>query len=44
VKLVRDVAEGECLTWSDVAIDPQSSAVKARREMEATFAIEGERD
>jgi predicted homoserine dehydrogenase-like protein len=44
VKVVRDVAEGECLTWSDVAIDPQNSAVKARREMEATFAIEGERD
>ena len=37
VKLVRDVAEGECLTWSDVAIDPQNGAVKARREMEAIF-------
>jgi predicted homoserine dehydrogenase-like protein len=38
VKLVRDVAEGQCLTWSDVAINPQSSAVKARREMEAMFS------
>ncbi|HXF55963.1 MAG TPA: SAF domain-containing protein [Hyphomicrobiaceae bacterium] len=38
VKLIRDVAEGAPLTWWDVAIDPQSSAVKARREMEAMFA------
>jgi predicted homoserine dehydrogenase-like protein len=38
VKLLRDVAEGARLIWSDVAIDPESAAVKARREMEAIFS------
>jgi predicted homoserine dehydrogenase-like protein len=37
VKLMRDVAEGECLRWSDVAYDAGDFAVKVRREMEATF-------
>jgi predicted homoserine dehydrogenase-like protein len=37
VKLTRDVAEGECLRWSDVAYDAGDFAVKVRREMEATF-------
>jgi predicted homoserine dehydrogenase-like protein len=37
VKLTRDVAKGRALTWNDVAIDPNDSAVKARREMEAIF-------
>jgi predicted homoserine dehydrogenase-like protein len=38
VKLNRDVAEGECLKWSDVAVDEKDLAVKVRREMEAAFA------
>jgi predicted homoserine dehydrogenase-like protein len=37
VRLERDVAEGECLTWSDVACDQTDPAVKVRREMEAAF-------
>ncbi|HEY7231110.1 MAG TPA: Gfo/Idh/MocA family oxidoreductase [Pseudolabrys sp.] len=37
VKLKCDVAEGEALRWSDVAYDPNDSAVKIRREMEAAF-------
>jgi predicted homoserine dehydrogenase-like protein len=37
VRLARDVAEGECLTWSDVACDENDLAVKMRREMEAAF-------
>ena len=38
VKLTRDIAEGERLTWSDVDIDQGDDAVKVRREMEAMFA------
>ncbi|HEY0566659.1 MAG TPA: flagellar biosynthesis protein FlgA, partial [Xanthobacteraceae bacterium] len=37
VKLNRDVAEGECLRWSDVTYDAGNSGVKVRREMEMTF-------
>ena len=37
MKLKRDVKEGECLKWSDVAYDPNDFAVKVRREMEAAF-------
>ncbi len=37
VKLKRDIAEGECLRWSDVAYDENDFAVKVRREMEAAF-------
>jgi predicted homoserine dehydrogenase-like protein len=45
VRLTRDVALGAPLTWSDVAYDPDDSAVKVRREMEAAFGRrnEGER-
>jgi predicted homoserine dehydrogenase-like protein len=38
VKLLRDVAEGQCLTWGDVAFDADDPAIKVRREMEAAFA------
>jgi len=38
VKLVRDVAAGQPLKWSDVAFDAGLEAVKVRREMEAAFA------
>ena len=37
VKLKRDIKSGECLKWSDVAYDPNDSAVTVRREMEAAF-------
>jgi predicted homoserine dehydrogenase-like protein len=37
VKLKRDIAEGQALRWSDVMYDPNDSAVKVRREMEAAF-------
>ena len=36
-KLLRPVAAGQPLRWSDVAIDAASSAVRARREMEQAF-------
>ncbi len=38
VKLLRDIAEGERLRWSDVAYDKASGAVKFRREMEVAFS------
>jgi predicted homoserine dehydrogenase-like protein len=38
VKLKRDVKEGERLKWSDVEYDPNDTAVRIRREMEAAFA------
>jgi predicted homoserine dehydrogenase-like protein len=38
VKLVRDIAAGQPLKWSDVAFDANADAVKVRREMEAAFA------
>jgi len=37
VRLERDVAEGECLKWSDVDYDENDLAVRVRREMEAAF-------
>src|SRR5262249_14366181 len=37
VRLKRDLAEGECLRWSDVDYDENDLAVKVRREMEAAF-------
>jgi predicted homoserine dehydrogenase-like protein len=38
VKLTRDIAEGERLTWVDVETDANDLAVRTRREMEAAFA------
>jgi predicted homoserine dehydrogenase-like protein len=38
VRLERDVGEGQCLRWGDVAYDENDLAVKVRREMEAAFA------
>ena len=43
VKLKRDVKAGENLKWSDVEFDPNDTAVKVRREMEAAFARPNER-
>jgi predicted homoserine dehydrogenase-like protein len=37
VALKRDIAEGACLTWDDVACDENDLAVKVRREMEAVL-------
>jgi predicted homoserine dehydrogenase-like protein len=37
-KLLRPVAAGQPLRWSDVAFDANSTAVRARREMERLFA------
>ncbi len=37
VKLKHDLAEGERMKWSDVEYDPNDSAVRVRREMEAAF-------
>src|SRR3954449_8585346 len=36
--LKHDIAEGERLKWSDVNFDPNDTAVRVRREMEAAFA------
>ncbi|MEX2036690.1 MAG: SAF domain-containing protein [Xanthobacteraceae bacterium] len=38
VKLKRDIGEGERLKWSDVEYNPEDTAVRVRREMEAAFA------
>jgi predicted homoserine dehydrogenase-like protein len=35
VKLVRDVHEGQCITWSDVHIDETDETYRYRREMES---------
>ncbi|HEX4926735.1 MAG TPA: SAF domain-containing protein [Burkholderiales bacterium] len=37
-KVLRPVAAGQPLTWRDVACDESSTAVRARREMEAAIA------
>ncbi|MGE3160825.1 MAG: NAD(P)H-dependent oxidoreductase [Burkholderiales bacterium] len=36
-KLLRPMAAGQALRWSDVAVDAEATAVRARREMEALF-------
>jgi len=38
VKLTRDVSAGQCLTWSDVAIDTTLTAYRLRKEMESGCA------
>jgi predicted homoserine dehydrogenase-like protein len=42
VKLLKPVAAGQPLRWTDVAVDESSHAVKARREMERLFALHPE--
>ncbi|HEY5279652.1 MAG TPA: Gfo/Idh/MocA family oxidoreductase [Pseudolabrys sp.] len=37
VKLKRDIAEGGALSWADVEVDANDTAVRVRREMEAAF-------
>jgi len=41
-KLLKPVAAGRPLRWSDVAVDDSNSAVKTRREMERAFAANAE--
>ncbi len=38
VRVTRDIDPGCVLTWDDVELDPNDTAVKARREMEMAFA------
>jgi len=42
VKLLKPVAAGQVLRWSDVAADESSQAVRLRREMEKVFAPSAE--
>ncbi len=42
VKLLKPVAAGQPLRWTDVAVDESSFAVKVRREMERLFASQTE--
>ncbi|SFJ17689.1 Predicted homoserine dehydrogenase, contains C-terminal SAF domain [Bosea sp. OK403] len=37
VKLKTEIAEGQRIKWDDVVYDPDSQAVRVRREMEAAF-------
>ena len=37
VKVVRPVRKGQCVTWSDVAIDATTPAARLRRELEDAF-------
>lgn len=37
VKVLRPVAQGQCLTWDDVAVDTGTRAYALRREMEQRF-------
>jgi predicted homoserine dehydrogenase-like protein len=43
VKMLRPVARGQSLTWSDVALDQSLPAYKLRREMETMFGAPAER-
>ena len=38
VKLVRPIAQGQSLTWADVAMDETTDAYKVWRKMETMFA------
>jgi predicted homoserine dehydrogenase-like protein len=38
IRMIRNIAEGEALRWTDVVVDASSDAVKTRREMEGMFA------
>ena len=44
VKLKRDIAEGQIVSWDDVEYDAASEAVKIRREMEQMFGGGGSSD
>jgi predicted homoserine dehydrogenase-like protein len=42
-KVVKPVAAGQVLRWSDVQVDSSSSAVRVRREMESSIAPDSDR-
>src|SRR3954470_11369187 len=42
-KVLRPVAAGQALRWSDVQVDSNSTAVRIRREMETSIAPESDR-
>ena len=42
LKLLRDVPQGQSLTWADVALDESDAAYRVRRAMEAAFAPSAE--
>ena len=41
VALTRDIAQGQCLTWDDVAYNADDATIAFRREMEAAFGTIG---
>ena len=41
-KLLRPIAAGQPLSWSEVAVDEKSNAVRLRREMEASISPDSE--
>ena len=43
VKVLRPVAAGQPVRWSDVAVDANSTAVRVRREMEASIRADAGR-
>jgi len=43
VKLINPVRAGAPVLWSDVVFDTSNGAVRARREMEAAFAVPRQR-
>jgi predicted homoserine dehydrogenase-like protein len=44
VKLKRDIAEGQVVSWDDVEFDASAQAVQVRREMEAAFGAARAKD
>jgi predicted homoserine dehydrogenase-like protein len=42
-KVLKPVAAGQALCWSDVAVDSNAPAVRARREMESSIAPDSDR-
>jgi len=42
-KMLKPVKAGQALSWSDVAVDANATAVRVRREMEASIAPESDR-
>ena len=44
VKLKRDIAEGQAVSWDDVEYDAESQAVRFRREMEREFGTAESRE
>ncbi|HZR68914.1 MAG TPA: Gfo/Idh/MocA family oxidoreductase [Burkholderiales bacterium] len=43
LKLLNSVRQGQPVRWTDVAVDPNDNAIRARREMEALFGASQKR-